>query len=226
MLPTIESLVNRYERSALIRGLVQLIPLSIGSALDTAVLTRVQAIRADRARELFDELACGEQELTAELLENNDFLHCFFATCEAALKTHRAEKIRMFARLLRSSTVEGNFSGIDEYEEFLGILNELSYRELALLTFLEGYETRFPKTGPGENEIHRAMRFWKDFCDQMITDFGINDNEINAVLHRLNRSGCYETFTTELVHSLKRNKGKTTPTFQRLKSLALDKQHS
>jgi len=224
MLPTIESLVNRYERSALVRGLVQLIPLSIGSALDTAVITRVQAIRADRAREFFDELARGEQDLTVELLENNDFLHCFFATSEAAFKTHRAEKIRMFARLLRSSTVEGKFSGIDEYEEFLGILNELSYRELSLLILLEDYEARFPKAGPGEDENQRAMKFWKAFCEQMITDLGIKDNEINAVLRRLNRSGCYETFTTEMVHSLKRNKGKTTPTFQRLKSLALDKQ--
>lgn len=220
---TIESLVNRYERNALIRGLIQLIPLNIGSALDTAVLIKVQAIRAERAKEFFDELSRGEQELKPDLLESNEFLHCFFATSEAALKTNRAEKIRMFARLLRSSTDDGKFSGIDEYEEFLGILNELTYRELALLTLLDNYETRFPKTGPGENEINRAMRFWKEFCDELVTAFGIKDIEIDAVLHRLNRSGCYETFTNDL-HYFK-HKGKTTPTFQRLKSLALDEKH-
>jgi hypothetical protein len=216
----VESLTQRYEKSAIVRALVQLIPLSIGSAIDTAVLTKVQSIRADRMREFFDELARGEQELNPELLENNDFLHCFFATSEAALKTQREEKIRAFARLLCASTIQGKFSDIDEYEEFLAILDDLSNRELAVLILLDSYESIYQKNEE-ENDFQRANRFWQEFCHQLVTEFGIPDNEINAILTRLNRSGCYETFTGTYWDNTG-GKGKITPTFHRIKTLALE----
>ncbi len=216
----IDTLVKRYEQSSVVRGLVQLIPLSIGSALDTAVLTRVQSIRADRAHAFFDELAKGKEQLRPELLENNEFLHCYFATVAAALRTQRTEKIQALARLLRSSTVSGKMVIVDEYEEFLSILSELSYRELSVLTVLHGYESRHPHQ-VGENDLQRANRFWEAFHNQVVVELPIRPNEVDSILTRLNRSGCYETFTGGYL-DYTGGKGKITPLFHRLKEVALN----
>jgi hypothetical protein len=80
----IETLVKRYERSSVLRALVQLVPLGIGSAVDTALMTRVSTIQANLTGVFFDELAKDERPLHPELLENNEFLHCYFATSVAA----------------------------------------------------------------------------------------------------------------------------------------------
>jgi hypothetical protein len=97
------ALVERYERQPIIRGLVQLVPFGIGSALDTALAVKFQEYRTDRLREFFDELGTGEVPLTPDLIESDDFLHCYFATVGAVVKSYRKEKVRYLARLLRSA---------------------------------------------------------------------------------------------------------------------------
>lgn len=56
-----------------------------------------------------------------------------------ALDTRRREKTRMFARLFAGSLPEGGLSDVDEYEDFLAILDELSYRELRALAILSTF---------------------------------------------------------------------------------------
>ena len=163
---TVKKLVQRYEKNPVLRGLAQLISLwslGIGSAIDAALLTKLQNIREERVRTFFDELAAGKVELNPELLESEDFLHCFFATVRAALNSKRREKIKMFARLLKSSILRNTFSNTDEYEECLGILDELYYRELLILFTLDKYESQYPKKEYQENDLQRATRFWKEF---------------------------------------------------------------
>lgn len=151
------SLMTRYEDQPVLRGLIQLVPFGIGSAVDTALAVRYQTHRADQLREFFDELGAGKAHLTPELVADNDFLHCYFATVAAVLKSARAGKVRYLARLLRSAVTEEKVSSIDEYEELLSIINELSYRELGLLSLLASHERATPLQ-PGEKQLQRADR--------------------------------------------------------------------
>ena len=112
----IEKLLQRYERNPIIKGLIQLIPYSIGGAIDATLAATLLNIREKRLRIFFDELGSGRIELTQNLIASEDFLHCYFATVKAALNSRREEKIRMFARLLKSYTLPNSFSGTDEYE--------------------------------------------------------------------------------------------------------------
>ena len=94
----VERLATRYEHNPIIRALVQLIPFGFGSAADVALVTTIENIREERAHTFFDELASQDLILTEEQIENEDFLHSYFATTRAALNTRRREKIRLFAR--------------------------------------------------------------------------------------------------------------------------------
>lgn len=211
------SLMEKYEKNPVLRGLMQLVPLGIGSVIDVALCTEIERIREERVKTFFDELERGNIALSIDLLESEDFLHCFFATSKAAFNTRRREKIEFFARLLKSTLVDGNYSCTDEFEDYLNILDDLSFRELMILIKLDKFETEYPFS-EGENDLQRANRFWEMYCVELTRDLAIPLDEINATLTRLNRSGCYETFIGAYF-SYTGGKGKTTSTFKRLKQL-------
>jgi hypothetical protein len=218
----IEKKVEKYyEKNPVIRALVPLIFTPFATGIDAALMQKLQNIKEERARAFFDELADGKIELTGYLIKTEDFLHCFYATTKAALNTRRRQKIRMFARLLKSATIEGAFSDTDEYEEYLGILDELSYQEICMLLFLEKYENKFPKL-QNENDLQRANRFWLNYIEDLKKKLNIPELEIDARLTRLNRTGCYETFVGGYMNYTG-GKGKLTPTYFRIKKFIISK---
>lgn len=214
------ALLARYEHLPIIRGLVQLVPLGIGSAVDTALLGYYQAYQTDRLREFFDELGTGVVPLTPELIESNDFLHCYFATLGAVVRSRRQEKVRYLARLLKSALVSQGVSSIDEYEELLSIINELSYRELGILSLLARFERATPRQ-QGENELQRAGRFWPTLAVEAEKLFGVSGAMLQAILVRLQRSGCYEEFTGAYLN-YGGGRGRLTPLYFRLEQIAGD----
>lgn len=206
-----------YEKNPLMRALVPLIFTPFAAGLDAALLQKLQNIREERVRAFFDGLAEGKIELTEDLIKNEDFLHCFFITAKAALNTRRREKIKMFARLLKTAVVEDTFSNIDEYEEYLSILDELNYQEFSMLLLLDKYESKYPRKDT-ENELQRAWRFWPDFINELEKELKFPKEEINDRLARLNRTGCYETFVGGYAN-YSGGVGKLTSTYFRLKKL-------
>jgi len=214
---TIGRLANRYAKDPIIRGLVQLIPGGIGSAADVALVTILENIREDRAREFFDELEKGAVQLT------EDSLHAYFATARAALNTRRREKIRYFARLLTSSISSSEISTLDEYEECLSILDEISYRELGILVVLSRYEKEYPHQA-GERDYNRRARFWNQFSSEVCSRFSIPPGELSSIITRLNRTGLYVTFTgyssvAESNLSYTGRIGELTPLYRKLEKL-------
>lgn len=220
----LEKLVVRYEKNPVLRALFQLVPFGVGSAADILVTTTIKNIQEERSRTFFDELGSGSLELNLTLLESEDFLHCFFATTKAALNSRRREKIQMFARLLKSSVVEGNFSDTDEYEEFLGILDEISFRELIILDTLDKYEAQY-RQNDKENDLQKTEHYWVAFKKDVEVKAGIPMQEIDGYLTRLNRTGCYETIVGGYL-GYDGGRGKLSPNYFRLRKYIQDKEPS
>jgi hypothetical protein len=210
-LTPIRKLAEQYNDKPVVKALVQLITPYV-DALDTLLMTHLQSFRDKRIITFFDELAILDIELNPELLVSEDFLHCCFATLKAAINTYQQEKIRKYANLLGAYTMSGNFADVDEYEEYLKILEELSLKEINILDILEAHEAKHP-IREGENEGQRVNRFWASFTEILVNELKIPKEEIDARLMRLNRTGCYELLRTYVVGS----KGKLTPTYFRLK---------
>lgn len=212
---TIEQLANRYQASPVIRALAQVTPIS--SAVDAALVAKLENIHKDKLREFFDELKKGDIPLTPEIIESEDFLHCHFSTVRAALNSRRREKIRYFARLLISSVNSSEISTVDEYEECLSILDELSFRELEILAVLSRYEKKYSYQD-GESHIQKADQFWERFSSEVCSRFSIPREELNGILIRLNRTGLYyETFIGR--YESTRARGALTPLYTKLEKL-------
>ncbi|XHR28227.1 MAG: hypothetical protein ACFUZC_20150 [Chthoniobacteraceae bacterium] len=216
---TKEHILASYEGNRVLRSLFQLIPY-VGGALDVILTKTLDQIREERARAFFDELAEGKVVLNEDLLKSEDFLHAYFSTVKYALNSQRREKIRMFAHLLESSLMPDGPQSTDEYEDFLKILDELSYRELTALVTLDEYSSRFPKNEL--NELQWTETFWDAFAHQLTETNGIPSNEITDFMNRISRTGCYEIFPP-IYNDYKGGKGQLTPIYQRLKKFIIRK---
>ena len=208
-----KDLMQRYERSAVIRALMQLIPHGVGSAIDVYLMQSLENTRRERIITFFDELEKGDVLVDEALLESEDFIHCYVHTIRLALNTRRREKIRTFARYLKNSLHEPRPTDIDEYEEFLGILDDLSYRELQALDILDEFSDR-----PRErnmNDLEWTNSFWGEFESRLCDRLSIPRAEIVPFMNRLARTGCYEMITgTFLDYS--GGRGLLTPIYGRL----------
>lgn len=212
----IGQLAEYYSSSPLVKALVNLIPGG-GSSLDSLITSRASEIARERADEFFKELSTHKKDLTPELIKSEEFIHRFVITAKAAVHTHRRQKIRLFARLFKSALLEALAVGIDEYEEYLRVLDEFSVREFVLLALLENCEKNSPRTEM-ENELQAVSRIWPEFIKAAKQKLNLDVPEVNAILTRLNRTGCYSTFSGA-AWGYEGDKGKLTPIYHRLMAL-------
>ena len=215
----IQSMLEKYEGNRVIRGLIQLIPFGMGSSLDVILSKTLDKIQNERVTAFFDELAAGNVVVDEELLRSEDFLHCYFSTTKYALNSRRHEKIQMFARLLKSSLLDDGPKGVDEYEDFLKILDELSYRELKALSLLDEYSGRIREEE--QNDLQWTNTFWDEFEKRLPIELSMPLDEVPNFLTRISRTGCYETFKGGYFDS-EEGIGKLTPMYHRLKKFIID----
>ncbi len=219
----LQKIADAYESNPVVRGLVQILmfplPYGVGNAIDAALTAKIENMREERLRVFFEELASGTRDLNEETIQQEDFLLAYFATLKAAVNTRQKEKIRLFARLL-SNAAQTEQTGSETYEEFLHILDDLSLRELHILSILKRLEDVHPnlpkvmKEGElAENDLQRANRFWDDFEKAVESEVGIHPDELRAILNRLNRTGLYETFIGMYL-GYAGGRGKLTPLFK------------
>ena len=190
-------------------------PFGLGGAADVVLTKTLDNIREDRARSFFDELANRADPLDPKVLESEDFLHCYFATSRYALNSRRREKIQMFARLLHASLAEVGPRDVDEFEEFLSVLEDLSYREIRALAILDTFTSR-PRTAD-QNDLQWTNTFWEEFEKRLVAELGIPADEVVDFMNRISRTGCYEMFTGGYF-DYTGGKGKLTATYRRLKA--------
>lgn len=209
-----ENLLARYEGNRVIRGLVQLIPLGVGGAIDVVLTKTLNNIQEERSHTFFDELAKTSKPLEPKMLESEDFLHCYFSTAKYALNSRRREKIQMFAKLLKSSLNGAGPQDVDEYEEFLEILDDLTCRELQALSILDTF-SKYPQES-SQNDLQWTNTFWDKFEGRIVSELGVPKDEIRDFMNRISRTACYEMFTGGY-WDYTGGKGKLTPIYRRLK---------
>lgn len=211
-------LLKRYAESPL-RPLMQLVRFGIGSAIDVTLLMRLEKIKAKRVEIFFDELQRTIGNIKPELLESEDFIHCFIKTIQLAIDTRRHEKIKMFARLLGSGVRSCGIESVDKFEEYLTLLAELSYMEIQILFQIEKFQDENPEPWTSTNYMN-----WNSFTDKLAKSLNLSLDELDMLLMRINRVGCSETFlSSKEENELLVRKCQLTSVFMRLKELIADR---
>lgn len=202
-----EKLLEEYSTNSLLRGLVQIVPY--GGLVDTILTSSYNNILVERAKVFYDELGIGMIELKPELVQSEDFLHAYFSTFKAALYTKQREKIRFFSRLLNGGLTSSLIHDADEYDDYLKILDELTFREIYILFKLKEIED---ETGGFSNHDH-----WNIVQDKMHNELKIDSEQLRPILSRIERTGCLIEFETFVGGS--GGRGSTSSIFNKLISL-------
>ena len=180
-----EELSDHTEIVALLSLVNDVLPLT--GTVSNVINKKMKDIRTKRQEILFSGLASGDKLLTEDIIKQEDFLHKFVITYSAAINTRREEKIRMLAKLLKNSEAKSFNVDIDIYEEYLKILDELGYRELKALYFLNNYEKEY--------SVENKKDYWPDFINDLKNKLNLEDDEVKPFLNRLNSIGCFTIST-------------------------------
>jgi hypothetical protein len=205
----IGKLAIKYKASPMLSGLLKLV-IPFWVFPDSLLQARVDEIRTERLETFFDELMLGKASFTQSNIKSEDFLHHYFLTVRAVVWTRQRQKIRYFARLLKSSV--DNFAPINEYEEYLKILDDLSYTEINILKVLENYmDTMVDKVDIRRKELIKAL-----------TSLGCSEEDLAGKLTRLSRSGCFALKTGFVIYGDAVLEGNLTTTYFNLKTWAFE----
>jgi len=186
------TLYDSYDNQPIIKSLIQLIEVNgvpIGSLIDTSLGKYVSNLKSNRLKSFFDELNTGEIELTDDIIEQNEFLNAYFSTVNYIIRTRSDEKIKCFARILKKLN-NGNID-INEFEDFTSIFNELSEREFAILVIKYQFEQNNLKNAKDLNPAQLTESYWDDFKNEVCLKIGLPEKELDPMLVRLQRTGCY-----------------------------------
>ena len=217
---TTETVLEIYNRNPALRFLITTFVPVVGSVLDVTATQMWHLMQTKRMRVLIEELDKGNVLLTEEQVAQESFVHCFMVTSQAVVRTNRHKKIALFARLLESVVSEPYDLSIDEYEEFLLILDDLSYREILALRILDKYSDSPREID--QNDLQWTDTFWEKFVSELSKKLHIQPDELKSFLARLARTGCYEVFVG--YYDAQGDQGQLTPTYERLKSLVYRQQ--
>ena len=182
-----------------LRMLLQLDPTGIGSALDVYLMDIFDTYKKRRARDFFTKIATGNVIITKEMIDSDDFLFAFFSTTNSVLTTNKKEKIDLFANLFIHGVTTGEYNST-KYEQYLSIVDEITFLELQILEILYRYEREnedlkvgLASDGPISNILQKADTFWSKFEDDVEQIYKIQPDILQGMLTRLNRTGLYET---------------------------------
>ncbi|MFC1743920.1 hypothetical protein ACFL35_07995 [Candidatus Riflebacteria bacterium] len=156
-----------------------------------------QRINEEKFKSFFHKLQKTTIQFTKPLIKNPRFLKCFVALCRAIRGDRVSRKIEYYARILEASASnEGNkICGIDEFENNLELLKELSFEEVQFLFILDRYQENNPVI-KGERKVENIEKYWPSFKRAVQNKFRLSEIAFeNHLEHLLNlrcikRTGC------------------------------------
>lgn len=207
-------LYESYENVPLIKGLIQAIPFA--GIPDSIVGTYVNKLKAKRLKIFFDQLTNGDIQLTEDIISNDNFLHAFFATTHYVVNSRSDLKLKAFAEILKS--LYRDQISIDQHEDYAKIFDELTEREFIILSTKNNFERKHENTNPGLNQLQHTSTYWNDFKTHVTDTLEINEGELNSMLIRIQRTGCYIKYVGYMDESQDQI-GHTSEIFRKLKEI-------
>jgi len=200
-----------------LRYLLQLVPGV--AAADSAALVVLENHKAKKLKVILEELERLGLDIPRERLESEDVLHTWLRVIRLAENAHLADKIRLFARVFRAFALKDGVDNVDDFEELVTPLRDMTVREFTLLAILRRFEERYYDKHPA---LTAAMRFWPEFEEAVREELKINPLEVTGYLDALTRTGLYCIFTGS-AWDYEGGMGYTTPRLARLVQVVGDR---
>ena len=159
----------------------------LSAGLDSG-LTQMIEERQRKKLEMLFGLILEDGEITVDDVQDVDCIMEFAKTIDVVNRLIRNDKIKYLANLLKNSIKEKE-KDIDEFEELLNKLAELSLREIDLLHLLYEEEEELRIENSDHEKVIDYEKSWKSFLEKAKEKYGMNASDIVSKMLGIMRTG-------------------------------------
>lgn len=158
----------------------------IGDMIDSSMDKVIQDFQQRKETELIDVILKDKNTITSEMVNDVEFIVNYNRTLEAVRRLATNDKVKFFGNLIRNGYLSGEHIACSEFEEYLDILNTLSYREIQCLVDYMLY-------CEGKNKNRRTQyNAWAYFRRDYAKKMKISESELWSIFTRIKRTGFIE----------------------------------
>ena len=147
--------------SSVISGITAAVPL-VGSLMSEGVNLIFNDFQIKKRKEFLDIILSESDKITSDMVNDIEFIINFAKMLEVINRLSSNDKIKYFANLMKNGYFTNDKIINDEFEEYLDILNRLSYREINYLLFMKDQENKFSKLRKTRKNINYHIS-WNRF---------------------------------------------------------------
>jgi hypothetical protein len=140
--------------------------------------------KARRLRAFFEGLQKGNNQITEELIQQDDQIHAILCTLDAAHRAASADKALRLGTLCASYQLGQVAGGLSELEEVTALVADLSEREWMSLLILERWNIL-----EGSHGFENMTRDRDRVRDELTSTLQLDEEELESFFRRLERTG-------------------------------------
>lgn len=160
-------------------SLLKGIPLC-GDLIDNSIESLLKHFQTQKQKELLNIIESSAGTITSDMVNDVEFIMSYLKTGNAIAKLLNADKVKFYGNLLVNGYLsEQEKISADEFEEYLELLNSLSYRELEYLVLFKEFSSKHNGRLVYQNWTAFRMEFQNKFPNR----------NINSAFKRLQRTG-------------------------------------
>lgn len=164
----------------------------IGDMIDSSMDKVIQDFQQKKENELIDIILKDRNMITSEMVNDVEFIVNYNRTLEVVRRLATNDKVKFFGNLIRNGYLSGEHIACSEFEEYLDILNTLSYREIQCLVDYMLYCEEKTK------EKRTQYNTWEGFSEDYSKKMKISRSDLWSIFTRIKRTGFIEEeFETE-----------------------------
>ncbi|MCI9080476.1 MAG: hypothetical protein HFH68_16480 [Lachnospiraceae bacterium] len=185
--------------SSVLLAPIKAIPV-IGELLDLSIDKSLENFQQKKEQELIDIIFKNSHSITSDMVNDVEFIVNYARVREAVKRLATNDKVKFFGNLIRNGYLSGRHIQSSIFDEYINILNSMSYREILYLVDYKKYcEDCSKKKKSSISLLGRAYNNkFPQFCRDYSEKNNITQREIYFVFKHIEQTGFIEEeFETE-----------------------------
>lgn len=168
--------------------------------VDSLTKKMLSDFQQKKEQQLLEVILMDEHSITSEMVNDVEFIINFARVKEAVERLATTDKIEYFGNLIRNGYLQGEHIDNNIFDEYVYILNTMSYREIQYIVDYKKYcENSYKKNKSTKHKEKTAYsNKYIAFCREYSKQTGASIREINYVFLHIKQTGFIEEeFETE-----------------------------
>lgn len=126
----------------------------MGDLIDSSTNKLLNDFQQKKEQELLDVILQDDHSITPEMVNDVEFIINFARAKEAVQRLATTDKVEYFGNLIRNGYLQGKHIDGSIFDEYIHILNTMSYREIQYLVEYKKYCEDSSKIGKSTKHIN------------------------------------------------------------------------